>query len=78
MFSLVECPVFRSELAEQGVVDLEHVHAVKAGIKPLVALVVCHGVQHCVVHDLVVIAVQSFSDQEKILLLGITEGTQPP
>jgi len=57
VFTLIECPVVRSELAQQGVVDLKHIHAVEAGIKSFVALIVGHRVQHGIVHPLIVIAV---------------------
>ena len=40
VFSLIQCPVLRSELAQQRMHDLEHVHAVEAAVKSLIALVV--------------------------------------
>ena len=40
VFSLIQCPVLRSELAQQGMHDLEHVHTVEAAVKSLIALVV--------------------------------------
>ena len=68
VLSLVQSPVVRAELAQQRVIDLEHVHGVKTGIQSFVALIVCYGVQHGVVHDLVVIAVYDLADQEEIWL----------
>lgn len=41
MLSLVQGPVIRTKLSEQGVIDLKHIHAVKTGIQSLVTLVVC-------------------------------------
>ena len=46
--------------------DLEHVDRVKAGVQALVALVVGAGVEHLVVDDLVVVAVERLADQHKV------------
>ena len=62
MLSTVKRPVLRSELPQQGVIDLKHIHAVEAGMQSLVAFVVRHGMQHGVIHDLVVITMQRFTD----------------
>ena len=45
--------------------DLEHVDRVKAGVQALVALVVGAGVEHLVVDDLVVVAVERLADEHK-------------
>ena len=46
--------------------DLEHVDRVKAGVQALVALVVGAGVEHLVVDDLVVVAVERLTNQHKV------------
>ena len=46
--------------------DLEHVDRVKAGVQALVALVVGAGVEHLVVDDLAVVAVERLADQHKV------------
>ena len=46
--------------------DFEHVDRVKAGVQALVALVVGAGVEHLVVDDLVVVAVERLTNQHKV------------
>ena len=46
VFALIKRPLFRPELPQQRVGDLEKVFAVKGGVEPLVALVVGGAVQH--------------------------------
>src|SRR5699024_9466869 len=74
VLAAVQCPVFRSELPQQRVGDFKQVVAVAGGVKTFVALVVGAGVQHLVVDDLVVIAVQHFADQHKVRLQLLGEG----
>ena len=66
----VQGPGLRTELAHQGVNQLEEIHAVEGGIKALIAFIVGHGVAHVIAHDLVVIAADHFPDKDKILLPG--------
>ena len=77
MLAAVEAPVFRSELPEQGMVDLKHIHTVKAGEQPLVALIVCGGVQHLIVHHLVVIAVKHLSQQIELRFQTVRKRPEP-
>ena len=56
--------------------DLEHVDRVKAGVQALVALVVGAGVEHLVVDDLVVVAVERLADQHKVGLELTGKGVQ--
>ena len=46
--------------------DLKHVDRVKAGVQALVALVVGAGVEHLVVDDLIVVAVERLANQHKV------------
>ena len=73
--ALVKRPVLRSELALEAVDSLKHVHAVEAGIQPLVALVVRDAVEHPVVHPAVIVAVERFA-QEKEVAQPVAEGAQ--
>ena len=61
MLTFVQCPILRSELSEQRMIDLKHVHTVEAGMQALVALIICYGMQHFIIHDLIVITVQCLS-----------------
>ena len=56
MPAAVQRPVFRAELAQQGVRDLEQIVAVHRGIQTLVALVIRAGVQQTVPDELIVVA----------------------
>ena len=77
MLAPVETPVFRSKLPQQGMVDLKHIHAVKAGEQPLIALIVRGGVQHLVVHHLVVIAVKHLTQQIELRFQTVRERPEP-
>ena len=61
MLSFVSRPFFRSELLQKTVNDFEHIHTVKAGIKSLVTHVICRAVQHAVIYEYIVIAVQQLT-----------------
>ncbi len=61
MLSAVQAPVFAAELPVYGMGDLKHIHIVKAGEQALIALIICHAVQHLIVHPLIVVAVQRFA-----------------
>ena len=63
MLAPVNAPLLRTVLAVQGVCDLEHVHAVEAGVKPFVALIIRAAVQHLVIDDQVVVAEEHLADQ---------------
>ena len=58
----VQAPLLGAELAVQAVADLVHVARVEARIQALVALVVGAGVEHLVVDDLIVVAVERLAD----------------
>ena len=73
MFAAVQRPVFRAELAQQGVGDLEQIVAVHRGIQTLVALVIRAGVQQTVPDELIVVAVQQFADEEEIRAERVAE-----
>ena len=73
----VQGPGIRAELPDQGVNDLEHVHAVEGRMDALVALIIGGGVELAVSHDHLVIAAQDLADQEKILLQRIRKAAQP-
>ena len=76
VLAAVQRPVFRAELAQQGMGDLKQVHAVHGGVQALVALVVGAGVQHAVADELVVVAVQQLADEEEVRLYRVAEGAQ--
>ena len=76
MLAPVECPVFRTELAQQRMRDLKQVVAVHRGIQTLVALVIRAGVQHAVSDKLVVIAVEQLADEEKVGRERVAEAAQ--
>ena len=63
MLAPVNAPLLRTVLAVQGVCDLEHVHAVEAGVKSLVTLIIRAAVQHLVINDQVVVAEEHLADQ---------------
>ena len=66
VFAAVDAPRVAAKLAVQRMGDLEHVDRVKAGVQALVALVVGAGVEHLVVDDLVVVAVERLTNQHKV------------
>ena len=66
MFAAVDAPGVAAKLTVQRMGDLEHVDRVKAGVQALVALVVGAGVEHLVVDDLAVVAVERLADQHKV------------
>ena len=66
MLAAVDAPRIAAKLTVQRVGDLEHIDRVKAGVQALVALVVGTGVEHLVVDDLVVVAVERLADQHKV------------
>ena len=76
VFAAVQRPVFRAELAQQGMGDLEQVHAVHRGVQAFIALIVGAGVQHIVADKLVVVAVQQLADEEEVRLYRIAERAQ--
>ncbi len=61
VFSFVKGPILRTELPHQGMDDLEHIHAVKAGIQPLIALIIGSGMEHAVIDQTVIVAVKHLS-----------------
>ena len=66
MLAAINAPRVTAKLAMQRVGNLEHVDRVKAGVQALVALVVGAGVEHLVVDDLVVVAVERLTNQHKV------------
>ena len=76
VLAFIQRPVFRTELAQQRMRDLEQVVAVHRGIQTLVALVIRAGVQHAVSDKLVVIAVEQFADEEKVGRERVAEAAQ--
>ena len=58
VFSLIQCPVLRSELTQQGMHDLKHIHAIEAAVKSLITLVVRCGMQHLIIHQAIIISVK--------------------
>ena len=56
---------------------LEEVHAVEARVQALVALIVGAGIEHLVVDDLIVVAVERLADQHKVGLELTGKGVQP-
>ena len=65
MFAAVDAPRVAAKLTVQRMGDLEHVDRVKAGIQALVALVISARVEHLVVDDLIVVAVERLADEHK-------------
>ena len=76
MLAAVDAPRVTAKLAMQRMGDLEHVDRVKAGVQTLVALVVGAGVEHLVVDDLVVVAVERLANQHKVGLELAGKGVQ--
>ena len=76
MLAAINAPRVTAKLAVQRVRDLEHIDRVKAGVQALVALVVGAGVEHLVVDDLVVVAVERLADQHKVGLELTGKGVQ--
>ena len=76
MLAAINAPRVTAKLAMQRVGNLEHVDRVKAGVQALVALVVGAGVEHLVVDDLVVVAVECLADQHKVRLELTGKGVQ--
>ena len=76
MLAAVDAPRVTAKLAMQRMGDLEHVDRVKAGVQTLVALVVGAGVEHLVVDDLVVVAVERLANQHKVGLELTGKGAQ--
>ena len=66
VLAAVDAPGVAAKLTVQRVRDLEHIDRVKAGVQALVALVVGAGVEHLVVDDLVVVAVERLADQHEV------------
>ena len=66
VLATVDAPGVAAKLTVQRMGDLEHVDRVKAGVQALVALVVGAGVEHLVVDDLTVVAVERLADQHKV------------
>ena len=66
VFAAVDAPRIAAKLAMQRMGNLEHVDRIKAGVKALVTLVVGAGVEHLVVDDLVVVAVERLTNQHKV------------
>ena len=65
VLAAVDAPRVAAKLAMQRMGDLEHVDRVKAGIQALVALVISARVEHLVVDDLIVVAVERLADEHK-------------
>ncbi len=59
-------------------IDLEHVHAVKAGEQTFIALIIGGGVQHLFIDHLVVIPVQHLAQQIEVRLKPVCETAQSP
>ena len=76
VLAFIQRPVFRTELAQQRMRDLEQVVAVHRGIQTLVALVIRAGVQHAVSDKLIVVAVEQLADEEKVGRERVTEAAQ--
>ena len=66
VLAAVDAPGVAAKLTVQRVCNLEHVDRVKAGVQALVTLVVGAGVEHLVVDDLVVVAVERLADQHEV------------
>ena len=66
VLAAVDAPGVAAKLTVQRVRNLEHVDRVKAGVQALVTLVVGAGVEHLVVDDLVVVAVERLADQHEV------------
>ena len=66
VLAAVDAPRVAAKLTVQRMGDFEHVDRVKAGVQALVALVVGAGVEHLVVDDLVVVAVERLTNQHKV------------
>ena len=77
-FASIKCPVFRTKLTQERVDDLKHIHGVEAGEQSLVTFIVCGRMQHGIIHQAVVIAVQHFSHQEEIRFQTVTECPEFP
>ena len=58
-------------------IDLEQIHAVEAGIQSLIAFIVGAGMQHLIVHQRLIVAMQDLSHQEKVLLQPVAEAAEP-
>ena len=77
VISAIETPGIRSELAHERMVDLKHVHAVKAGEQAFIALIVGRAVELSLSHDGLVVAAKDLADQVEILLERIRKSAQP-
>ena len=47
-------------------------------MKPLIALIVGHGVEHGIIHQLVVIPVEGLAYEDELILQGIGKAAQFP
>ena len=77
MLSFVQCPIFRSKLPKQRMDNLKHIHTVKAAEKPFIALIVCCGMKHTVIHQAVIIPMQHLPNQEELLLQPTCKTPKP-
>ena len=58
MLSSVYAPILAAELSVERMVDLEHIHAVKARIQPLITLIIGSRMEHFIIDKPVIISVQ--------------------
>ena len=61
-------PVLRPELLDQGVDDLEHIHAVKAAEESLIAGIVRAGMAHLSIDPHLIVAVQKLAQKQELRL----------
>ncbi len=59
-------------------IDLEHIHAVKAGEQPFITFIVGRRMQHLVVDHLVIIPVQHLAQQIELRFQPFRKCPQPP
>ena len=69
-------PVLGTELLDQGVDDLKHVHAVEAAEKSLVAGVVRAGMAHLAIDPHLIVAMEKLAEKQEIRLQGSCETSQ--
>ena len=68
MIPSVQAPGIGAELTHEGMDDLKHIHAVEAGEKSFVALVVGRAMKLSFAHNSLVIAAEDLADQIEVLL----------
>ncbi len=77
MLAPVQSPVLRTELPQQRMIDLEHVHTVETGKESLIAFIVSRRMQHLVIDHLVIIPMQHLAQQIELRLQTFRESPQP-